>query len=57
MTIYELIERDLRRAERNLESAKKKPNAPVSELEHLEELYVLRREIFELVERVRETDD
>jgi hypothetical protein len=57
MTIYELIERDLRRAERNLERAKKKPNAPVSELEHLEELYVLRREIFELVERVRETDD
>lgn len=47
MTIYELTERDFRRACQNLENALKKPNVPASELKHLKELYRLRKEIFE----------
>jgi hypothetical protein len=48
MTIHELTERDFHRAKINLEKAKKKPNVPQSELEHLAELCVLRQHIFEL---------
>lgn len=46
MTIYELTERDFRKAKINLENAKKKANVPQTELEHLAELCILRREIF-----------
>lgn len=46
MNIYELTERDLRKAWWNLNNAMEKKNVPISELEHLRELYELRREIF-----------
>ena len=55
MTIIELAERDFRRAKINLENARKKPNVPQSELEHLAELCVLRQHILELL-RKRDTD-
>ena len=49
MTIYELTERDFLRAKINFENAKRKPNVPQSELEHLAELCVLRKHIFEIM--------
>lgn len=51
MTIYDLTERDLRRAKINLENAKKRPNVPAAELQHLEALCTLRKEIFEKIRR------
>ena len=51
MTIYDLTERDLRRARINLENAEKRPNVPASELEHLKELYALRKEIYERIRK------
>ena len=57
MTKYELAARDLRRAELNLERAKNKPNVPVSEIEHLKKLWVLRREIFEAMKEKNMSDE
>ena len=54
MTIYELTERDFLRAKINFENAKRKPNAPQSELEHLAELCVLRKHIFEVMAKREE---
>lgn len=51
MTIYELTERDLRKAKLNLFHAQAKPNVTASELENLEESVKLRTEIFERVRR------
>ena len=48
MTILELVERDLKKAEINLEKAKAKPNITRSELEHTEELYRLRALIVDI---------
>lgn len=53
MTIYELTERDFRRAKINLENARKKPNVPQSELEHLAELCVLRKAILDSLNKIR----
>ena len=47
MTILELAKRDLKKAEINLAQAKQRPNIPKDQLEHLEELYRLRKEIAE----------
>ena len=49
--IIALAERDLKKAEISLKRAKERPNAPQSELEHLEELCLLRRAILRAVER------
>ena len=49
--IIALAKRDLKRAEISLKRAKDRPNAPKSEIEHLEELYALRKAILEIVER------
>ena len=49
MTIYELAERDVRKAENSLAMAKKRPNVPEAELEHIEELCQLRKEILEII--------
>lgn len=49
MTIQELAERDLKKAERSLAYASSKPNTPADELEHIKELYELRKEILEIV--------
>ena len=49
MTIYELAERDLRKAEHSLTMAKKRPNVPQAELEHIENLCRLRKEILEMI--------
>lgn len=53
MTIYELTERDFRRAKINLEKARKKQNVPQSELEHLAELCVLRKAILDSLNKIR----
>lgn len=53
MTIYELTERDFLRAKINFENAKRKPNVPQSELEHLAELCALRKHIFEIMTKER----
>lgn len=53
MTPYELALRDFRKAEINLEHAKKKPNVPQHELERLEEIYSLRKEILEILTHER----
>jgi hypothetical protein len=47
MTALELAKRDLKKAQTNLDLAKKRPNTPKDQLEHLEELYRLRKEIVE----------
>lgn len=49
MTAYELAKRDFDKAEGNFERAKRKKNVPQFELEHLEELCKLRKEILERV--------
>lgn len=49
MTVQELVERDLKKAQINLEKAKSKPSIPLSELEHMEELCRLRAKIVELI--------
>ena len=49
MNIYELAERDLRKAEHSLAMAKKRPNVPEAELEHIENLCRLRKEILEMI--------
>lgn len=49
MTAIELAERDLLKAQRNLERAEKRPNIPAAELEHHRELVRLREEILGLV--------
>ena len=51
MNVHELVERDLRKAKLNLERASVRPNAPKEELEHLEELYALRKEIDRIINR------
>ena len=51
MTPCELAERDLRKAERNLEHAKVKPNVTAYELIRLRELVELRKVIFETVRK------
>lgn len=53
MTAYQLVERDLHKAEMNLERAKAKPNVSPSELEHLEGLVALRKEIFERIRNIQ----
>lgn len=49
MTIMELVDRDRYRAQMNLERAKAKPNVPKEELERLEELLELRKQIAERI--------
>ena len=49
MNVLELAERDLKKVTINLEQAKRKPNVSKSELEHLEELYLLRSKIVEIL--------
>lgn len=49
MTILELVERDLRRAERAVLYAERRPNAPADELEHIRELYTLRTEVVKII--------
>lgn len=49
MTALELAKRDRKKAEMNLDLAKKRPNTPKDQLEHLEELYQLRKEIEEIL--------
>ena len=49
MTAEELVKRDFRKSLGNLERAKRKPNVPQAELEHLEELCKLRKIILERV--------
>jgi hypothetical protein len=57
MTLHELALRDLRKAEINLEHAKKKPNVTQFELERLEELCALRKKIFDIVTTKGATDE
>lgn len=49
MTMLELANRDFRKAHNSLVAAKKRPNVPMKELAHLEELLELRRAILDLV--------
>ena len=49
MNVYELAERDLRKAKINLEQAQRRPNVPLLDLQHLEELCVLREQIVEIL--------
>ena len=51
MTIQELVNRDLKKAEINLQRAKVKPNVTSTELEHCEELYKLRTKLAEIILR------
>lgn len=46
VTVEDLVLRDLRKAELNLEKAKKKKNVTQSELDRCEELVKLRREVY-----------
>ena len=49
MNVFELAERDLKKVTINLEQAKRKPNVSKSELQHLEELYLLRSKIIDIL--------
>lgn len=51
MTILELAERDLRKAEINLDNGAKRPNITIAELTRLQELCFLREAILEIVRR------
>ena len=53
MTTYELAERDLKKAERSLAAAMERTNIPADELDHIKELYELRKKIFEIVKEKR----
>lgn len=44
--------RDLRKIELSLKRAKERPNAPRSEVEQIEDLFVLRNAILEFLERM-----
>lgn len=55
MNIRELAERDLKDVKRNLERAKTKQNVPQSEIEHLEELCVLRAKILERCKNLKKS--
>jgi hypothetical protein len=48
--IIALVQRDVHKAEKALEQAKKRPSVPKEELEHLEELVVLRKAILQKCE-------
>lgn len=48
--MLELLQRDVFKAEKALKQAKKRPNVPKEELEHLEELMVLRKAILQKCE-------
>ena len=48
--IIALATRDLKKVEISLERARNKPNVPTSEIEHLEELVILRKEILQKCE-------
>jgi hypothetical protein len=54
MTLLELVERDLHKAENSLVAAMKRPNIPAKELAHIEHLVELRAEILEIVRRAYE---
>jgi hypothetical protein len=49
MTVEYLVFRDLYKAEQNLERARKRTNVPKEELEQLEELLELRKQIAERI--------
>lgn len=49
MTALELAERDLRKAILNLEHAKNRPNVPILDIQHLEDLCDLREQIVEIL--------
>lgn len=49
MTIEYLVNRDVLKTEANLARAKAKPNVPKEELEQLEELLKLRKQIAEMI--------
>ena len=49
MTVLELAERDLRKAKINLEHAQHRPNVPLLDLQHLEDLCILREQIVEIL--------
>ena len=49
MTVEELVKRDFNKVKGNFERAKRKKNVPQFELEHLEELCKLRKEILERI--------
>lgn len=49
MTVQELAERDLKKAEINLFHAKKRPNISPGEVAHHEELFKLRKDILEMI--------
>lgn len=51
MTLHELVQRDLRKAQLSLVRARQKPNVTEEEIENLERLTELRVEICELVRR------
>lgn len=51
MTILELAERDVRKAEHNLSKAVVRPGISHDELNHIRELFELRTKILELVKR------
>lgn len=53
MTILELAQRDLRKANSALVQAMKRPNVPEQELDHIIHLVNLRNEIVELLENDR----
>ena len=54
MTIEYLVERDLYKAQKNLERAKTKSNVPKEEIEQLEELLELRKQIAERILRTEQ---
>lgn len=49
MNVYELAERDLRKAKIKLEQASQRPNVPLLDLSHLAELCILREQIVEIL--------
>lgn len=55
MTMLELAERDLRRAEMNLKGAHHRPGTPDSEMLQLTELLRLRRAMAEIIRRAGRT--
>ena len=56
MNVYELAERDLRKAKINLEQAQRRPNVPLLDLQHLEDLCALREQIVEILQSQKQSE-
>lgn len=57
MTLHELAERDLRKAEINLARALTKPNVTETEIENLERLRDARRAILGMIDKAKRDEE